>query len=81
MGTWGFVVKYWSVRQPRLRMCGFLSPVTSTSSYRDALLLNKTSVSLATIYILANISRVYNKKDSLRSLIVFKYFFNMAKMA
>jgi len=51
------------------------------TSYLGALILKKTSVSLTTIYILMNISRVYIKKEFLISLIVFKYFFNMKKTA
>jgi hypothetical protein len=62
-------------------MGGCLSSFTSKSSYFDALILTKTSVSLATIYILMNFSRVYIRKKFLIGPIVFKYIFNMAKTA
>jgi len=62
-------------------MGGSLSSFTSTSPYLVALILKKNSVSLATIYILMKISRVYIRKEFLIGLIVFKYFFNMAKTA
>jgi hypothetical protein len=62
-------------------MGGSLSSFTSTSSYFDALILKKTSVSLATIYILMNFSQLYIRKEFLIGLIVFKYIFNTAKTA